>query len=189
MTADRAHFGPARWLVAAIYCGAAAVFIVDMSYVHTLPIGIFYAPMVATAIFRRAHRGVWMLTAIACAMIFVGSFSPSLDPDTFDLAVNRAVSIAAVLGTATLVHYMRNREELCDCSPPLSVIWERSGDAYHASMIDLSGDVRFLLAAERAGQVWCWMAWRPDKALTPRHGQAPTVQQAMQDAEQAAKSP
>src|SRR5580692_4802256 len=76
---------PARWIIPAIYCGTLAAFVVDMTVVNTLPFGLFYVPLVGTAYYRRDTPAVWVLAVIACVLVFIGSFSPSIDPDTFEL--------------------------------------------------------------------------------------------------------
>jgi hypothetical protein len=188
MIVDLQHLRSARWPWLAIYCGTLAAFTVDLTCVNTLPFGIFYVPLVGSAFHQRDNRAEWVLATLACAMVFIGSFSPSIDLDTYELAVNRALSIAAILGTATVVHYARPFEKPRDRSPPPSILWERSGDVYHATVINLLGEVRCFLAVEPAGRVWCWIAWRPKSPeLKARRGQALTVQQAMRQAERAAR--
>jgi hypothetical protein len=187
MIADRQHPRPARWLVPAIYCGSLVVFTLDMTVVNTLPFGVFYVPLVATALYRRENCAVWILTAMACAMVFIGSFSPSIDPDTFDLAVNRTLSIGAVLGTATLVYYRRPIEQPFDDGSPLAILWERSGGVYYATFLDVAGEVSQFLVAEPAGVGWRWTAWRRGAPQLQVHrGLTLTVQQAMREAERAA---
>jgi hypothetical protein len=187
MIADRQHPRPTRWLLPVIYCGSLTAFTLDMTVINTLPFGVFYVPLVATALYRRENCAVWILAAMACAMVFIGSFSPSIDPDTFDLAVNRALSIGAVLGTATLVYYRRPLEQPRDYGRRSSVLWERSGGVYYATSLDLSGEVSQFLVVEPAGVGWRWTAWRRGAPQLEVHrGLTLTVQQAMREAERAA---
>jgi hypothetical protein len=68
------------------------------------------------------------------------------------------------------------------------VIWERSGEAYHASVRANSGEVLFHLVVERLNHAWDWSVWRPeDSSTTARHGVASTAQEAMRVAERAAQ--
>jgi hypothetical protein len=65
------------------------------------------------------------------------------------------------------------------------MIWERSGEAFHATVEAPSGEVRFRLVVERLpDQRWDWVVWRPeDPATLARHGTATSAQAAMQEAE------
>jgi hypothetical protein len=99
-----------RRLVPAIYAACAIAFIVDITSTNTLAFGVLYIPLVATALFHRDERAVWVLSAIACIMVIIGTFIPSIDPDILDLAINRALSIGVVLGTAVFVLYVRSIE-------------------------------------------------------------------------------
>ncbi len=66
------------------------------------------------------------------------------------------------------------------------VIWERSGDMYHATARTESGEVRFHMVVEKLGRAWDWSVWRPEEpAGRARHGTADTVQEAMRAAEEA----
>ena len=58
----------ATWLVPAIYAGCLAAFVADLTSADTLAFGVFYVPLVATAVFHRNKNAVWILTVIACAM-------------------------------------------------------------------------------------------------------------------------
>ncbi len=66
------------------------------------------------------------------------------------------------------------------------VIWERSGDMYHATARTESGEVRFHLVVERLNHAWDWSVWRPDEQVEKaRHGVSDTIQDAMRSAEEA----
>jgi hypothetical protein len=66
------------------------------------------------------------------------------------------------------------------------VIWERSGEAYYATIREPSGEISFHLIVESDGGRWDWAVWRPgEKPPGSRHGIADTVQDAMKDAERA----
>jgi K+-sensing histidine kinase KdpD len=99
------------WLVPTVHVGCLAAFVADLTSTHTLAFGVFYVPLVATAVFHRAPHAVWVLCAIACAMVIIGSFSPDSDPNTFAAVCNRALSICAVLATAVLVRHARSIED------------------------------------------------------------------------------
>jgi hypothetical protein len=68
----------------------------------------------------------------------------------------------------------------------VTVIWERSGEAYYATLTEPSDEIGFHLIVESDRDRWDWAVWRPgEKPQTSRHGVADTVQNAMQDAERA----
>ena len=68
-----------------------------------------------------------------------------------------------------------------------AMIWERSVEAYYATVTAPDGDARFHLVVESDGDRWDWITWRPGQTeQEARHGHADTVQEAMREAEQAA---
>lgn len=79
--------------------------------VDTLAFGVFYLPMVGTAVFYRDPHMVWKLAAIASMMVIVGFFVPSIDENGVESGVNRTVSIVAILVTAGLLQYSRRTQE------------------------------------------------------------------------------
>jgi hypothetical protein len=69
----------------------------------------------------------------------------------------------------------------------VTVIWERSGQAYYATITGPVGEVRFHLVVEPNSERWDWVAWRPGETRRlARIGHAGTVQGAMSEAESAA---
>ena len=67
------------------------------------------------------------------------------------------------------------------------VVWERSREAYYASVKGVAGAVRFYLVVEEMGGRCHWSVWRPGESiLEARHGSARTAQEAMRVAERAA---
>lgn len=101
----------AVWLVPAIYAGCLAAFIADLTSTNTLAFGVFYAPLVATAVFHRDKKAVWVLTVIACAMNIIGAFFPSIDRDVLELVGNRTLSTLALLTTAAFTWHARAVQE------------------------------------------------------------------------------
>ena len=100
------------WLVPAIYAGCVSAFIADLTSANTLAFGVFYAPLIVTAVFHRDRHAVWVLTAIACAMVVVGSLFPYIVNNVWDLIENRALSILALLATACLTWHARKTQDL-----------------------------------------------------------------------------
>ena len=103
--------GWTTWLVVTIYAGCLAAFIADLASANTLAFGVFYAPLIVTAVFYRDKRAVWVLTTIACAMVVVGSFFPTLAIDVRELIENRALSIMALIATAAFIWHARTAQE------------------------------------------------------------------------------
>ena len=69
------------------------------------------------------------------------------------------------------------------------MIWERSDEAFHATVETPSGEVRVHLIVEKiSDELWDWAVWKPgEPAELAWHGTAATVQAAMQGAELAAR--
>ena len=63
--------------------------------------------LVGTAVFHEDRRAVWVLAAIASAMVVIGAFLPSIYPDLTILICNRALSLGAVFATALFMHHAR----------------------------------------------------------------------------------
>jgi signal transduction histidine kinase len=101
----------ATWLVPAIYACCLAAFVADLASVNTLAFGVFYAPLIATAVFHRDRRAVWVLTAIACGMDIVGSLFPVIATDVTELVENRSLSITALLATAAFTWHARKIQD------------------------------------------------------------------------------
>jgi two-component system NarL family sensor kinase len=95
----------------AIYAGCLAAFIADLFSANTLAFGVFYSPLIVTAVFHRDKRAVWILTAIACLMVIVGSLFPIVVSDVSELVENRALSICALLATAAFTWHARRIQE------------------------------------------------------------------------------
>ncbi len=101
----------AAWAVPVIYLGCIAAFIADLTSTNELAFGVFYAPLVATAVFYKDKRAVWVLTAIGCAMNIIGAFFPNVAVDVSELAVNRTLSSIALLATAAFTWHARSIQE------------------------------------------------------------------------------
>ena len=95
----------------AIYVVCAAVFVFDITSADTIAFGVFYLPMVGTAVFYRDPRVVWLLAGIATVMVVVGYFLPYVDENMVETTVNRGASIVAIFVTAGLLHYTRRTQE------------------------------------------------------------------------------
>jgi two-component system, NarL family, sensor kinase len=105
------HGSLATWLVPAIYAGCFMAFIADLTSATTVAFGVFYAPLIVTAVFHRDKRAVWVLTAIACGMDVVGSLSPFIATDVRELVENRALSTLALLATAAFTWHARKVQD------------------------------------------------------------------------------
>ena len=100
-----------RLLTVPIYIGCFLAFLSDVTQEIYISFGLFYVPLICTAVFHRNPRSVWWLAFAAITMIITGFFLPIINPDQSVALTNRALSIVAVLITATLVHHARDIQE------------------------------------------------------------------------------
>lgn len=96
-----------RWLRLAVYANCAAAFVADLFLDTTLAFGVFYIPLVCTAVYHRSRLAPWWLAGLASALVAVGFFLPTISADITASAANRALSIAAILITAYLLQHER----------------------------------------------------------------------------------
>jgi signal transduction histidine kinase len=101
----------ASWLVPVLYAVSALAFLADMFRDNTLAYGIFYAPLIATAVFHRGRSSLWVLSGVACLMVVAGAFFPVVNSDLPDLIGNRILSVLAIGATAVFVHHARGIQE------------------------------------------------------------------------------
>jgi signal transduction histidine kinase len=99
------------WLRIAIYVACGLAFVADLTHSDTLAFGVFYIPLVGTAIYHADPRAAWWLAALASAMVAVGYFLPSIDANMVAAATNRLLSIGAICTTAFLVRHERQMRE------------------------------------------------------------------------------
>jgi signal transduction histidine kinase len=105
------HWVSARWLVPVIYAGCLLAFLADIHQDNTLAYGMFYVPLVCTAVFHRRSAALWWLTSISCGMVIVGAFLPGVSTDLSDLIGNRIISLIVVLATAIFIRHARKVQE------------------------------------------------------------------------------
>ena len=94
-------------LVCLIYVLSASAFILDLQRANILAYGITYTPLIATAVLYRNRTGLWILTALAIVLVFIGGLFPVVDSDLPDVIGNRFLSVAAILATAMFIDYAR----------------------------------------------------------------------------------
>jgi signal transduction histidine kinase len=100
-----------QWMVPVIYLVSGLAFMADIFRDNSLAYGIFYAPLIATAVFHKGRSGLWIVSGIACLMVVVGAFLPVVDSDLPDLIGNRVLSILAIIATAAFVHHARTIQD------------------------------------------------------------------------------
>ena len=100
-----------RLLIPFIYLGCFLAFAADMAEDNTVAFGVFYVPLVCTAVIHRNRSSVWWLAAVACCMVVAGAFFPAVNVDLRDLIVNRILSVAAVLAAAGFVWHARDIQD------------------------------------------------------------------------------
>jgi signal transduction histidine kinase len=103
--------GHGRGVLAAIYGACAIFFIADIRVDQTLAIGVVYIPLVATSVFYRDPRIIWLLAVIASALVAVGLFLPVVSENVAEAVANRVLSIAAIWIVAALLRHERNVAE------------------------------------------------------------------------------
>ena len=86
---------------------SASAFILDLQRANILAYGITYTPLIATAVLYRNRTGLWILTALAIVLVFIGGLFPVVDSDLPDVIGNRFLSVAAILATAMFIDYAR----------------------------------------------------------------------------------
>jgi signal transduction histidine kinase len=96
-----------RWLRFAIYAVCVAAFVADLLGDATLAFGVFYIPLVSTAVYHRDPRAAWWLALLASSLVLIGFFIPHIDPDLANGAINRLLSVAAIFIMACLLHNER----------------------------------------------------------------------------------
>ncbi len=96
-----------------MYLGCLLAFLTDIASEVHLFFGLFYLPLICTAVFHRNPRSVWYLAALATVAVIIGFFLPVINPATVLSGANRALSIVAICLTAALVaHSLRIQERL-----------------------------------------------------------------------------
>jgi len=103
--------GLARWLAPLIYLACLMAFVADLRQDNTLAFGVFYIPLICTAVFYRNAKALWGLTTLACVLSVIGAFFPRVNPDLPNLVGNRILSLVAILATAAFLHYARKIQE------------------------------------------------------------------------------
>ncbi len=96
-----------RWLVIPIYVGCLLAFLTDIFVEVFMLFGLFYLPLIVTAMFHRDPRWALRLAWIASAGSAIGFFFPIINPDTTIAIINRTLSIVALFTTAALVRHAR----------------------------------------------------------------------------------
>jgi signal transduction histidine kinase len=104
-----------RWLQACVYVFCGLAFLADITRDLSVAFGVFYIPLVSTALFHRDPMAAWWLAALATALVVVGFFIPNVGIDVSTSLTDRALSIAAILATAYLIHHERRvRDRLAE---------------------------------------------------------------------------
>jgi signal transduction histidine kinase len=94
-----------------IYLGCGLAFLRDLTQSDTLAFGVFYMPLVSTALLSRDRRTVWVLTGVAAAMVLVGTFLPDVNPHYYELVANRILSLLAIVTTALFVMHAQKAQQ------------------------------------------------------------------------------
>ncbi|HTI83664.1 MAG TPA: HAMP domain-containing sensor histidine kinase [Acetobacteraceae bacterium] len=96
-----------RTLRLLIYAVCLGAFIVDLTVDAPVVFGVFYIPLVTTAVYHRQQSAGWWLAALASIMVIIGLFLPSISRESGISLVNRILSIVAIVMTGYLIHHER----------------------------------------------------------------------------------
>jgi signal transduction histidine kinase len=103
--------GRVVWLRPLIYAGCAAAFYADVNDDVSLAFGLFYVPLICTAIFHRNPNSAWWLALLSTALITTGFFLPNINANMAQAVTNRILSIVVIVITAVLVRHMRSIQD------------------------------------------------------------------------------
>ena len=104
-----------RWLRLSVYIICGIAFLADVFNDTALAFGVFYIPLVSTAVYYRNTWAPWWLATLATAMVAIGYFLPSINPDLFTALANRVLSVVAIFLTAYLIRNERRiRDQLAE---------------------------------------------------------------------------
>jgi signal transduction histidine kinase len=101
----RRTWGP--WIRAGVYLFSGVAFATDLSQDIGIAFGVFYIPLVATAVLHRAPVAIWWLAALAIAFVFAGFLVPHVNAEIDTNLVDLALSVAVILVTAFLTQRER----------------------------------------------------------------------------------
>lgn len=132
------------WLRIAIYAAAVMAFAADLTQPDTLAFGVFYIPLVGTAIYHDDPRAAWLLAGLATAMVMLGYFIPSIAADMVTATINRILSIGAIWVTAVLVQQERQIRDQLAAQTTRALAADRAKTQLFAN---LSHELRTPLAA------------------------------------------
>ncbi|MEJ0016115.1 MAG: HAMP domain-containing sensor histidine kinase [Acetobacteraceae bacterium] len=157
------------WLQIAIYLLCAGAFTADLLEDVSIAFGVFYIPLVATAVGHKDRRAPWILACIATALVSVGFFTPRITSDIAPALLNRLLSIAAIFTTAYLIHHERHVREQLD----LQVSRAEAADQVRVRLFNnLSHELRTPLAAILGFADLLLAGARPDQQSALGHIQA-----------------
>ncbi len=103
--------GHGRNVLVAIYGACAIFFVADISVDQTLAVGVAYIPLVASSVFYREPRIIWLLAAVASFLVGIGFVLPVISENVTEAVANRVLSIAAIWIVAALMRHERNVAE------------------------------------------------------------------------------
>lgn len=100
-----------RVLTVPVYLGCVVAFLSDVFFEVFMLFGLFYLPLICTAVFHRDPRAAWWLATLASILVGIGFFYPILNPDMTVAIINRLLSVLAIFITAALVRHARGIQD------------------------------------------------------------------------------
>lgn len=100
-----------RLLTVPVYLGCFVAFLSDVFFEVFMLFGLFYLPLICTAVFHRDPRSAWWLATLASTLVWVGFFFPVMNPDMTIAIINRLLSVVAIFITAALVRHARGIQD------------------------------------------------------------------------------
>lgn len=100
-----------RALTIPVYLGCLLAFVTDVFFEVFMLFGLFYLPLICTAVFHRDPRAAWWLAGFASILVWIGFFFPVINPEISVAVINRVLSVVAICITAALVRHARDIQD------------------------------------------------------------------------------
>ncbi len=149
-----------RWIAVPIYIGCALAFVADISHDITVSFGLFYIPLVCTAVLHRNRDAAWWLAGVAILLTVIGFFFPIVNANLVNTLINRSMSILVIGITAVLVRHMRaiqdelseQREHIAEIERTKSEVFTNLGQELRMPLHSIVGISELMMLGCREDQ-------------------------------------